>query len=119
MLYYLLWSDRGPNPTMLLARWQGTGAPSTKNHDVLSVQLAAFLTTSESLLQSVTECRCQSFVSASKSAKNHENRELRVHRSPRETRNCNMARQPDELSDVAPTARRTRKRESSTVVAEQ
>ena len=26
--------DRGPNPILLLARWQGTGAPSTKNHDV-------------------------------------------------------------------------------------
>ena len=41
--------DRSPNPTMLPARWQGTRAPSTKNHHVFSVQLAAFLTTSESL----------------------------------------------------------------------
>ena len=32
--------DRSPNPTILLARWQGTSAPSTKKHDVFSVQLA-------------------------------------------------------------------------------
>ena len=45
--------DRGPNTTMSLARWQGTSAPSTKNHDVcFRSNLPAFLTTMESLSQS-------------------------------------------------------------------
>ena len=46
-------------------------------------------------------------------AKYHQNRELRDRRGPRErprdTRNCNMFRQSGEPSDVAQTARRTRK----------
>ena len=56
-------------------------------------------------------------------ARYHQNRELRARRDPHErttnTRNYNMFRQSGELSDVAQTARRTRKHCSSAMVEEQ
>ena len=106
-----------PTPTVIdggrthhvASNMAGTSAPSTTG---------AFLTTSDSLSECSVEVNHLCL-----RARYHQNRELRAcrdpHERPRNTSNYKMVRQSSELSDVAQTARRTRKHYSSTVVEEQ